>query len=67
MEIDGLPIGEVSSSRLAAIVRYGGESNVVQAACRTEIWRREQGRGSATDESDADEVNRLLVESKRKG
>jgi len=67
MEIDGLPIGEVSTSRLAAVVRYGGESTAVRAACRTELWRREQGRNTSTDEANADEVNRLLVESTRKG
>lgn len=65
-EFIGQPISEVSLSYLSRSVRYQDGSPEFRARCRTEIWRREQGRGSATDEMNAGEVNRLLAESRQR-
>ena len=64
--IDGMPVADASSSRLAEILRYGNWSKQIRAAAQHELWRREQGREGMRAADSADEVNRLLVEGRRR-
>ena len=63
--IEGTSIEDTPTSRLSQIVRYGMYDRRTRAACQGELWRREQGKDGTRAPEGADEVNRLLAETRR--